>query len=95
VACIWYLIIDDSDWIPPKDANFGETDFYEVDIWEQYSIVFYYAILLLLGNEIVPTQTLQTAFASSIVILGAITTAFIFGNMAALMAAINQKDNQF
>lgn len=57
VGCIWFIIVDDSDWIPPRDTNYGETDFYDVGMGEQYAIVFYYAILLLLGNEIVPTQT--------------------------------------
>ena len=32
VACLWYMIIDDSDWIPPKDVNYGKTDFYDLNM---------------------------------------------------------------
>ena len=62
---------------------------------EQYSIVFYYAILLILGNDIAPVTLGETIFGSIVMILGAIVTAFIFGNMAALMATINKKDSHF
>ena len=51
--------------------------------------------MLLVGNEIDPTEELQTIVASLIIIMGSITTAFIFGNIAALMASINQKDSKF
>lgn len=89
VGCIWYLIIDGSSWMPPYDANYGFTDFHELNMWRKYAIVFYYAILLLLGGDILPVSTLSTVYGSLIVIAGSIVTAFIFGNMAALMAAMN------
>lgn len=95
IACVWYILIEDSTWMPPMDANYGETLFYESSMGEQYPVVFYYAILLLVGSEILPMNTNQTIVASLVVIMGQITTAFIFGNMAALMAAMNQKDSQF
>lgn len=89
---MWYIIVINSTWMPPKDVNYGKTDFYVVDIWSQYAVVFYYGILLLVGSEIDPTDVNQTIFSSLIIILGQITTAFIFGNMAALMATFNLKD---
>jgi len=58
-------------------------------------VVFYYAILLIVGNESAPRTTAQTVYSSLVVMLGAIVTAFIFGNMAALMATINKKDSHF
>jgi hypothetical protein len=64
-------------------------------MWPKYSIVFYNCILLILGNEISPVTFVQTLYASMIMITGAIVTAFIFGNMAALMAVINKKDSYF
>lgn len=57
--------------------------------------MFYYAILLIVGNESAPQTLAQTVFSSGVVIAGAIVTAFIFGNMAALMATINKKDSHF
>ena len=62
-------------------------------MWEQYSVVFYYAILLITGNESAPITNLQTVYSSLVIIMGAIVTAFIFGNMAALMATMNKRDS--
>lgn len=56
-------------------------------------MVFYQAILLIVGNEAGPKTVGQTIYASIVVLTGAIITAFIFGNMAALMATLNKKDN--
>ena len=86
VACLWFLIINNTSWMPPFSANYGVTDFYILDMWGQYAIVFYYAILLLLGSDILPLTTGSTVFAALIVLTGSIVTAFIFGNMAAIMA---------
>ena len=81
--------------MPPFDANYGTTKFYQYEMWSQYAVVFYYAMILLVGGEIDPMKLSQTAVASFVVLIGQIATTFLFGNMAALMAAINAKDNQF
>jgi len=39
-----------------------------------------------MGNEAAPTNISLTLFCSLVVLLGAVVTALIFGNMAALMA---------
>lgn len=94
IACILYILVSDKDsWLPPKDLDSGETDFYDISDFKQYTVVFYYAILLIVGNESAPRSTNQTIFSSLVVIMGAIVTAFVFGNMAALMATINKKDS--
>lgn len=89
------LVQSKDSWLPPKDLDSGETDFYELGNFNKYTVVFYYAILLIVGNESAPRTTEQTIFSSLVVIMGAIVTAFIFGNMAALMATINKKDSHF
>lgn len=89
------LVNGKDSWLPPKDLDAGETNFYDISKLRQYTVVFYYAILLIVGNESAPQTTYQTVFSSLVVIMGAIVTAFIFGNMAALMATINKKDSQF
>lgn len=96
IGCLWYMLVKTRDsWLPPKDLDAGETDFYDLNSLRQYTVVFYYAILLIVGNESAPQTTEQTIFSSLVVIMGAIVTAFIFGNMAALMATINKKDSHF
>jgi len=51
--------------------------------------------LLITGNECAPVDFRQTVFASIVIIMGSVVTAFIFGNIAALIAAINKKDSHF
>lgn len=48
---------------------------------------------MIVGNESAPKTIGQTVYSSCIVIMGAIVTAFIFGNMAALMATFNKRDS--
>jgi hypothetical protein len=96
LSCIWYILIEtDENWIPTKDLDFYETNFFTLGIWDQYGIIFHYMILLVVGNECAPVSFMQTLFASLVIILGSIVTAFIFGNMAALMANISKKDSYF
>lgn len=71
------------------------TQFYSLDMMNQYFIVFYYSILTMSGNDILPNSVVETVSASLIIITGAIVSAFIFGNMAAIMASINKKSSQF
>jgi len=52
-------------------------------------------MLTMVGNELAPRNNLQTIFATIVVISGALLSAFIFGNMAALMATMNRKTNRF
>jgi hypothetical protein len=105
VACVWFMVVKEpGSWVPPKDLDYvtrlnnelwTRTDFYELEIAERYVIVFYYSILSIVGNEISPRSPLQTFVSSLIIITGALVSAFIFGNMAALMATINKQSTQF
>ena len=41
--------------MPPKDLDFGFTEFHDkYGMDQRYATVFYYAILLLMGNESAP-----------------------------------------
>lgn len=91
-------------WVPPKDLDYPsrkdnnlwtKTDFYDETKLVQYATVFYYAILTMVGNEISPRSSTQTIVSIFIIITGAIVSAFIFGNMAALMEQINKKSAHF
>ena len=49
----------------------------------------------MVGNEIAPRTETQVLVSSVIIMIGAIVSAFIFGNMAALMATMNKKSTHF
>ena len=85
ISCVWYLIVkEEGSWMPPKDMDSGETNFYTTTDLHWYSICFYYSILTMAGEELAPVTNIQIAFAISVVVSGALFSAFIFGNMAAL-----------
>lgn len=46
---------------------------------------------MVVGNEGGPKTPAQTLYFALVVILGSIVTAFIFGNMAALLSQSNKK----
>lgn len=106
IACVWYLLVKEKgSWIPPKDLDYTarveraelwtKNDFYDETLWFRYITCFYYSILTMVGNEIGPRNAYQTFASSLIIITGAIVSAFIFGNMAALMATMNKKSTHF
>ena len=96
IGCIWYILVRDEDsWMPPKDLDAQKTDFYSDSLMKKYATVFYYAILTMVGNELAPRNNIQTIFATFVVISGALLSAFIFGNIAALMATMNRRTNYF
>lgn len=92
------FIVNQADadiWIPTKDLDAYESNFFEKSSLKKYTIVFYYMILLVVGNDCSPVTFGETVFASLVMVIGAVVTAFIFGNMAALMASINKKESYF
>ena len=99
IGCIWYILInnDAKDWIPPFDLNANETKFFdsEMTLFEQYGVCVYYSILLIIGTDIAPINTVQTIYSAIVVVFGALFCAFIFGNMASLLSAMNKKEQIF
>jgi len=61
----------------------GETEFYEQEEEKRYIAMFYYSLLLILGNEGAPKTLAQTIVFIFVIVLGIIFMSFIFGNMAA------------
>jgi hypothetical protein len=51
--------------------------------------MFYYGILMILGNEMAPIDKAQTIYILIIFISGAIIMAIIFGSISTVMANVN------
>lgn len=64
-------------------------------LFEQYGVCVYYSILLIIGTDIAPINTVQTIYSAIVVVFGALFCAFIFGNMASLLSAMNKKEQIF
>ncbi len=57
IACFWFfVVIGKKNWFPPKDLDFRETNLWNGDMLNSYILLFYYATLSLVGNELLPTD---------------------------------------
>lgn len=56
-SCLWYVIISmNNAWFPPKDGSLASTNFYIGSLLIQYADMFYYQMLLMVGNDVMPTN---------------------------------------
>jgi ABC-type tungstate transport system substrate-binding protein len=55
--------------------------------------MYYYGVLLLVGQESAPRTDVQILFSTGAIILGAILMSFIFGSMASLITQLNRRDS--
>ena len=63
----------------------GETDFWELKGFDQYIIKLYYSILLVTGNDVMPSTHKEFQFCTLILIIGAFLEAYIIGGITAEM----------
>lgn len=91
----YYLVILSSDWIPPKEVPICMTTIYEEDKWvESYAVMFYYAILCLLGSEIYPTNATEYLVSTLIMIAGSIIMGAIIGEFCNILAEISRRSRK-
>lgn len=96
LACVWYYIVkENEEWIPPLDYVFIVTDVYDRSKYYQYFMSLYHAVLMLGGNDIGPRGNFQLIFVSVILMLGAVITSIIFGNMSVMLQSLNRKSTAF
>jgi len=51
--------------------------------------MFYYGMLMIMGNEMAPLTVPQTIYVTFVFISGAIIMAIIFGSISTVMANVN------
>jgi len=96
LGCIWWVVVKRQEqWVPQLYFVDPTLDIYEDNIMRQYMIVLYHAILMLTGNDIIPIGSLEIAFVSFSVTLGAIINANIFGNLALIIQQMNKRGQLF
>ena len=97
LGCLWfYMVSVQKKWIPPLDTIYPTTTFYQQDLWYQYWMSVYHAILIETSNDIAPRiETIQVVFWTLMILIGAVVNAYIFGMIIFLVAAMNNKSNAF
>ena len=95
-ACFWYiLVIQHETWIPPVHFNYMSTDLYTASTAKKYFFCAYYAMFMLVGSEAAPRELEEYILASMLLLLGALVTAFLFGDMAVIVANLSKGDLRY
>jgi len=96
IACLWFMIAEGNKlWIPPVDYVWLKTNVYNENHTSKYLVSLYHSVLLLAGNDIGPRGSFQVLFCGSLVMMGAIINANLFGELAVLVTALNRKSTQY
>ena len=53
--------------------------------------MFYYSLIMITGNEMFPTNSLEIGIASVIIILGSIIIGIIVGEFSSILSEISRK----
>ena len=70
ICCGWYVVVmDGSTWDPPKDVDNEVTVLYTGSGVVQYNLLFYYAVLTLVGNELLPSNYFEVGIAALIILM--------------------------
>lgn len=107
VACLWFFICEQNykasleddryqAWVPPYDFYDGRDNYwvrYEKGGEEMflYFVCLYYSVLVIGGNELAPKELTEIVYAAVINLTGAICQAYIFGELAVLIAQVGRK----
>ena len=92
-TCLWWLIVSKTQtWVSQLDANFPENYYriYQKSISQQYMASLHSAVLILLGTDVGPQDSLQSFMAGFGIFLGAIINANIFGELALIFSSLNK-----
>lgn len=81
----------DETWVPPSD----QSEIFSKGPDYQYWVSLYYSVLLLIGGDVWPDSVMHCCFSSLLILIGAIITAVMFGNMAVLMSNLNMRQTKF
>ena len=86
-------------WVPPYDyydgSEFFWTKFENNETAFIYCVCLYYSVLVIGGNELGPKETIELIYVVAINLIGAIVNAYIFGELAVLIAQMGRKLNRY
>lgn len=97
-SCMWWLIVSKTQtWISLLDVNFTENHYriYQKGIMQQYMASLHSTVLILLGSDIGPQDSLQSIVAAFGIFMGAIINANIFGELALIFSSLNKQNRAF
>lgn len=95
INCVWYSTVSsDETWYPPKDLDAKDKFAYTAEPFSRYVLFYYYAMVILAGNEVLPADNTQVLVLTLMVFLGTIIIGLVIGEFASLLASITKKERQ-
>lgn len=74
------------DWFPPKDLDFKATSAFTGDAFKKYILFYYYGVLTLVGNELLPSSFSELLTALVMVFVGTIFIGMVIGEFTSLLS---------
>lgn len=91
INCLWYFVVTtDEKWFPPKDQDKKKTEAYEGTKLDRYLLFYYYGVLTLVSNELLPTNYYEILVATMLVLIGTIFIGLIIGEFTSLLSSITK-----
>lgn len=95
INCLWYYVTDNNEtWFPPKDLDFRHTDIYTAQHATRYNIFYYYAVIILVGNEVLPKDHTQLGVLTILAFLSTVLIGIVIGEFVSLLSAITKQERQ-
>lgn len=77
-------------WFPPKDIDTKQSVAFGANELAQYLLFYYYGILTLVANDLLPTTYLEVNIALILVFVGTIFIGIVIGELTSLISNITK-----
>lgn len=80
IACLWKVVVQvHHSWNPPMDMEWSHTDVYTDSMMARYNTFFYYSVMTLVSNDLIPTTQIEVSIAILILLIGSLTISILVG----------------
>lgn len=96
-TCAWWsLASSNKHWIPPMDQSFGiDYSIYNANFSKKYLYSLLYAVQIVLGSDIFPTNISETVMSAIGLFVGGLINANIIGELALIFSELDKKEKEF
>lgn len=93
IGCLWFFIAKQNEtWIPPSNFLYPNIEsVYSIEWVHQYYYSLYHSVLILTGIDVGPRGNLQIGLVTIFTVAGEMINAFIFAELAVVLAVMNRK----
>lgn len=95
IACLWKVVVQvNHSWNPPKDMDWSETEVYTASVMIRYNTFFYYSVLTLVSNELMPTTDAELQISILILLIGSLTISVLIGEFSSILQDMGRRDKK-